>query len=174
MSQIRPDDADYQNQVSRFSQSPHCVWLCGTAPFFSNSDGHCCLVSLQAILRPHLFWVVIGLERRFALGQLQPGHLGASIDMNIRSNRTGVVKRSHANELDLRPAAVVTPKRNLAFAAAINVVWSVSTGNRDGLQSPADDLYRRSFDDGIDDKCAAGVPLTIRAVAAVHPDRRRQ
>ena len=94
--------------------------------------------------------------------------------MNIRSNGTRLVKRPYANESDLGAAPVVTPNRNLAFAAAIDVVWTISTANRDDFQDPTYDPYGRSFDDGIDNKCAACVPLTIRAVAAVHADRRRQ
>ena len=49
--------------------------------------------------------------------------------MDIRSKGTRVVKCSNANESDLGAAPVVTPNRNLAFAAAIDVVWTVSTAN---------------------------------------------
>ena len=94
--------------------------------------------------------------------------------MDIRSKGTRVVERSNANESDLRTVPVVTPNRNLTFAAAIAVVWTISTGNRGGFQRPADHPYGRSFDDRIENKCADCVPLTIRAVAAVHADRRRQ
>ena len=94
--------------------------------------------------------------------------------MNVRSKGSRVVKRSNANEPDLGPAPVFTPKRNLALAAAIDVVWTIITRNGDGFQVPAYELDRRSFDDRIEHKSAAGVPLTIRAVAAVHAHRRGQ
>ena len=80
--------------------------------------------------------------------------------MDIRSKGARVVKRSNSNESDLGTAPVVAPNRNLAFAAAIDVVWTISTANRDGFQVPADDPDGRSFDDRIDDKGAACVPLT--------------
>jgi len=108
------------------------------------------------------------------LGELKPGHLGASINVYIGSKGTRDVKGSNANESDLGAVPVVAPKGDLAFAAPIDVVWSISPGNRDGFQGPAYDPYGRSFDDRIDNKCAACVPLTIRAVAAVYADRRRE
>jgi hypothetical protein len=85
-----------------------------------------------------------------------------------------VVQRSDANEPDLRSAPVVTPNRNFAFAAAIDVVWTIGPGNWDGFQRPAYYLYGRSLNDRIEDKCAASMPLTIGTVAAVHAHRRRQ
>lgn len=94
--------------------------------------------------------------------------------MNIRSKGARLVKRPNANESDLGAVPVVTPKRNLAFGAAIDVVWTISTANRDGFQGSAHDPYGRSFDERIDNKCAAGVPLTIRAVATVNADWRLQ
>ena len=129
---------------------------------------------MQAFLRPDLFGVIIVPKGGCTLRKPKPRCLGASINVDIRSKGARVVKRSNTNEFDLGAVPVVTPNRNLAFAAAINVVWTISTANRDGFQGPADDPYGRSFHDRIDNKCAAGVPLTIRAVAAVHADRRRQ
>jgi len=129
---------------------------------------------LQAFLRPDFFGVIIVPKGRCSLGEPKPRRFSASVNVNIRSKGTRVVKRSNANESDLGAAPVVTPNRNLAFAAAIDVVWTISTANRDGFQGPTYEPYGRSFDDRVDNKCAASVPLTIRAVAAVHADRRRQ
>jgi hypothetical protein len=92
----------------------------------------------------------------------------------IRSKGTRDVKRSNANESDLGAVPVVTPNGNLAFAAPIDVVWTISAANRDGFEGPTYDPYGRSFNDRIDNKRAACVPLTIRAVAAVHADRHRE
>jgi hypothetical protein len=132
------------------------------------------LYSLQAPFRPHFFGIIILLESGFAFGEPKPGELGGCINVDIRSQGTWVVECSDANESELRTASVVTPNRNLAFAAAIDVVRSVNTGNRDGFEGPTDDPYGRGLYDGIDDKCAASVPLAIVAVAAVHADRWRQ
>ena len=129
------------------------------------------LVSLEALLRPDLLGVIKFPKGRRALGKLNPRQLSASINVDIGSNGRRVVQRSDADEPDLGSSPVVTPNRNPAFAAAVNVVRTISTGNRDGFQSPTDDPYGGSFDDRIDDKCAAGVPLTIHAVAAMHADR---
>src|SRR2546427_1674294 len=130
--------------------------------------------SLQAFLRPDLFGVIIAPKGKRSLGELKPRCLSASINVDIRSKGTRDVKRSNANESDLGPTPVVTPNRNLALAAAIDVVWTINTGNRSGFQRPAYDLDGRSFNDRINNKCAACVSLTIRAVAAVHADRRGQ
>jgi hypothetical protein len=70
--------------------------------------------------------------------------------------------------------AVVTPKGGLAFFAPINVVRGIITGHRNGFQLAPRYLYRRSLDNGIEDKCAAGMPLAIGAVAAVHTHRLSQ
>ncbi len=129
---------------------------------------------MQAFLRPDLFGVIIVPKGKRSLGERKPRCLSASVNVDIRSKGTRVVKRSNANESDLGAAPVVTPNRNLAFAAAIDVVWTITTGNRSGFQRPAYEFYGGSFDDRIDNKCAAGVPLTIRAMAAVHADRRGQ
>jgi hypothetical protein len=94
--------------------------------------------------------------------------------MDVRSKGSWVIKCSNANESDLRAPPVITPNRNLAFAAPINVVRTIGTRNRDGFQGPTYDPYGRGFDDRIDNKCAACVPLTIRAVAAMHADRSGQ
>jgi hypothetical protein len=94
--------------------------------------------------------------------------------VDVRSKPTGVVQSSNTNESDLGPVAVITPKSSLAFGAAKNVVWTISTGHPNGFQVAACYLYRRSFDDRIENKCAACVPLTIRAMAAVHTDRLSQ
>src|SRR5437867_2030131 len=66
------------------------------------------------------------------------------------------------------------PKNSFAVAAAINVVWTIIPAHRNRLRVAAYHLYRRSFDDRIENKCAACVPLTIRAMAAVHTDRLSQ
>ena len=129
---------------------------------------------MQAFLRPDLFGVIIVPKGRCSLEEPKPRCLSASVNVDIRSKGTGVVKRSNANESDLGAAAVVAPNRNLALAAAIDVVWTISTGNRSGFQRPAYELDGRSFNDRINNKCAACVSLTIRAVAAVHADRRGQ
>src|SRR5438445_542229 len=110
--------------------------------------------SLQAFLRPDFFGVIKVPKGRCSLGELKPRCLTASVNVNIRSKGTRVVKRSNANESDLGAAPVVTPKRNLAFAAAIDVVWTISTGNRSGFQRPAYEIYGRSFNDRINNKCA--------------------
>ena len=129
---------------------------------------------MEAFLRPDLFGVIIVPKGGCALGEPKPRRLVASINVDIRSKGTRVIKCSNANESDLGAAPVVAPNRNLAFAAAIDVVWTIGTANRDGFQDPTYNPYGRSFDDGIDNKCAACVPLAIRAVAAVNADRRRQ
>jgi hypothetical protein len=129
---------------------------------------------LQAFHWPDLFGFVIVFEGGRSFGESKPRHLGASINVDIRSKGTGVVKRSNPNESDLGPAPIATPKRGFAFVAAIDVVWTGFARNRDCLQGPANNPYGRSFDDRIENKCAAGVPLTIGAMAAVHAHRRRQ
>ena len=91
--------------------------------------------------------------------------------MDVRSKATGVVQSSNPNESDLGPVAVITPKSSLAFGAAIDVVRTISPGHRNGFQVAAGYLYGRGFDDGIENKCAACVPLAIGAMAAVDTDR---
>src|SRR5258707_4597963 len=105
---------------------------------------------MQAFLRPDLFGVIIVPKGGCSLGEPKPRRFSASVNVDIRSKGTRVVKRSNANESDLGAAPVVTPNRNLAFAAAIDVVWTISTGNRGGFQLPADDPYGRRFDERID------------------------
>ena len=130
--------------------------------------------SRQASLRPDLFGVIIFLEGGLALGESKPRHLGGCINVDIGSQGTRVVKGSDTNESELGAAPVVTPNRNLAFAAAIDVVRTISTANRDGFQRPTYEAYGRSLYNRIDNKRAACVPLAIRAVATVHADGRRE
>ena len=96
-----------------------------------------CPNSLQAFLWPYLFDVVIVPKGECAFREPKPRHLTAGINVDIRPEGTRVVERSDANESDLGPTPVVTPNRGFAFGAPVNVVWSVITGNRDGLWSAA-------------------------------------
>jgi hypothetical protein len=94
--------------------------------------------------------------------------------VDIGREQTRVVQGSNPNESDLRAVTVVTPKGGLAFAAPVNVVRAISTGHRNSFQLAARYLYRRSLDNRIEDKCAARMPLAIRAMAAVHTHRFSQ
>ena len=85
-----------------------------------------------------------------------------------------MVQGSNTNEPDLRPVTVITPKGRLAFAAPINVVRAISAGHRNSFHLTARYLYRRSLEDGIEDKRAARMLLAIRAMAAVHTHRLSQ
>jgi hypothetical protein len=91
--------------------------------------------------------------------------------VDIRPEQTRVVQGSNPNESDLRAVPVVAPQSGLAFAAPVNVVRGIITGHGNGFQFAARYLYRRSLDDGIEDKGAAGMPLAIRAMAAMHTHR---
>src|SRR5439155_15624047 len=128
----------------------------------------------EAFLWPHFLGVIIALESGCPPGKLKPGHFCPGVNVDIRSKHPRVVQSSNANESDLGTVAVITPKSSFAFAAAINVVWTIIPAHRNRLRVAAYHLYRRSFDDRIENKCAACVPLTIRAMAAVHTDRLSQ
>ena len=130
--------------------------------------------ALQARLRPNFFEVVVVPEGWCAPRKLKPGHFAASINMDVRPQRLRVVESSNTDESDLPAAAVITPKSDLTFSAAVDVVRTRGAMNRHRFQGPPDYSDRRTFDDGVEDEGAAGVPLTIRAVATMHAHRRRQ
>ena len=129
------------------------------------------LQSLEACLRPNLLRVVILFKGVRPLGKLKPGHLVARINVDVRPQGARVVECSNAHESDLGAAAVVAPKRHLAFAAAIDVVRTIGAMNRHGFQVATEEPYGGGFDNRIEDKGAAGVSLAIGAVTAVHGHR---
>ena len=133
-----------------------------------------CPQSFQAFLWPDLFGIVVVLKSGCSFGKLKPGHFSPRVNVDIRWKKTWVVQGSNANESDLPAVTVVTPEGSLAVAASINVVRPIRTGHRNRFHVAARYLYRRTLDDGIENKCAARVPLAIRAMAAVHTHRLSQ
>ena len=130
--------------------------------------------SFQALLWPDLFGLVIVLKRGCSPGKLKPGHFSSGVNVNIRCKNTRVVQGSNTNESDLRAMTVVAPKSRLAFAASIDVVRTISPGHRNSFQVATRHLYRRSLNNGVEDKSAARMSLAIGAMAAVHTDRLGQ
>jgi hypothetical protein len=81
-----------------------------------------------------------------------------------------MVEGADTDEANVGPTSVVAPQRNVAFWAAIDVMRAKSAPHGNGLQFAAQHLYGRGFDDGVEHEGAAGVPLAVGAMAAVHSD----
>ena len=126
------------------------------------------LEPLPALKRPDFLKVIVLAESRRSLGELYPRQFRLCVDVNIRSNRAGMIECADTDEPDWPAATIGAPQGNLALWTAINVVRTKTARHGNGLQFSAQDFYRRGFDDGIQDEGTACVPLAIAAVAAVH------
>src|SRR5271166_98644 len=94
--------------------------------------------------------------------------------MDVRRQRGGYVERADADEADALDAAIVAKDRDLARRAAMNDMRPAAVGrNRNGLRLAREHLDPVGLDQRVDDEGAAGLPLAVLAVAAVHEHRLR-
>jgi hypothetical protein len=81
-----------------------------------------------------------------------------------------MIERADTNEANLGTAAILAPQGHFALWAAIDVVRAISAPHRNRLQLSTKNLDSRGFDNRVEHESAARVPLTIRAMAAMHSD----
>ena len=79
-----------------------------------------------------------------------------------------IVQGADPDEADLPPMTVVAPQGDFALWAAIDIMRSESARHWNGLELATQHLYGCSFDDGVQHERAAGMPLAIGAMTAVH------
>jgi hypothetical protein len=86
-----------------------------------------------------------------------------------------LVERAHAHEGESLNAAVMAPEGNLAGRAAMNDMRSPALGrNRDPLRLAEEALDPVGLDQRVEHEGAAGLPLTVLAMAAVDKHRLRR
>ncbi len=123
--------------------------------------------TFEAGLGPELAGVVVIPERRRSLRQLEPLRFPAGVDVHVRLQGAGLVKRSDAHEPDIGLAPVVAPDRALTPGATVDIVWAVVARHRHGYRLAPEQLDRVSLDDRVEDERAARQPLAVVAMAAV-------
>ncbi len=129
---------------------------------------------LEALRRPLLLELVVLVEGAGVGGEPDPGQLRAHVDVHVGPDRVRPVQRRDPQEAELRTAAVVAPDGDLADRAAVDVVRAAALGgHRDRHRLAGEDLDAIRLDQRVDREGAAGVPLAVGAVAAVHEHRVR-
>ena len=118
--------------------------------------------------RPDFFQRVKLAKSRCSLRQFNPRHFGFGVNVNIGTESARGIESADANEADLRPMTIIAPEGNVALWAAVDFMRSERARHRNGPQPASQNPDRRGFDDGVEHESAAGVPLAIGAVAAVH------
>src|SRR5271166_1517631 len=94
--------------------------------------------------------------------------------MDVRRQRGGFVERADPDEAEALDAAIVAKDRDLARWAAMNDMRPAAVGrNRNGLRLAREHLDPVGLDQRVDDEGAAGLPLAVLAVSAVHEHRLR-
>src|SRR5262245_55058284 len=130
--------------------------------------------TLQARGGPYPTRIVIGFERGNGIRQRHPRNLRADIDVHVRRQRRRIVERADADEAQRGQPAVFAPDRRATIRAAIDQVRAPAIGgHRHGTGIAREQHDAAGLDQGVDHEGAAGLPLTIAAVAAVHEHRWR-
>ena len=129
---------------------------------------------LQARRRPEPAAVIIGLERRHALGQRHPGQFRAGVDMDVGRQRRGRVERPHPHEAQhVHRPAIIAPERDPAVRAAPDLLPAPALGRRQHrLRRAPERLDPVRLDQGVEHEGRAGLGLAAAAMAAMDEHRR--
>src|SRR5215217_751661 len=124
--------------------------------------------------RPELLGVVVTLERRRSLWDGHPPDLRSGVDVHVRRDIGRIVERPAPDEAHL-PRAVFAEERDLTLRAAEDPLdAAVVSWHADRLRRSRDFLQAVGLDEQVEDEGAAGLALTVQAVAAVNDHRFRR
>ena len=119
--------------------------------------------------RPQRRAAVVLRDGRHAFGQQHPGLLRRREDVDVGRKVVRRVERAHADEAQLRIAAVVAPQRDAAGRAARDALALAAVGRRvDEVGRPAQQLHAVGLDQRVERERRARLALAPAAVAAVH------
>src|SRR5829696_192548 len=131
------------------------------------------LEAAQALRRPELAAAVVDVEGRCSLREGHPPDLRACVDVHVGRDADRIVKRSAPYEAHFR-TPVLAEDRHLTFRAPKDPLRAaVVAGRVHRLRRSREHLYAVSLDQQVDDESAAGLTLTVQAVAAMNEHRLR-
>src|SRR5438132_6877866 len=126
---------------------------------------------LPALLGPDLVDPVERLERRHALGKLEPGQLATGEDVNVGPDRARIVERPGSDEKGIAGRLIAAPQVRAAGIAEEDVVVLAGAAGQPERRRRDGRLDVFLLDPDVDHESAAGETLTVPAVAGVDDQR---
>src|SRR6185437_7640493 len=121
--------------------------------------------------RPEGLRVVVDLERRHRVRELDPGQLGAGKDMDVGCHRRRLVERAAPHESNLGTAVLAEDRHLTGRTAEDELLAAVVARRLYGFRLAPEQRDTVGLDQEVDHESASGLALAVEAVAAVDEER---